>query len=145
MKRNFYYLVMLMVVCMEACAGNEQLITFEQLPEPAKAIVNQSFADNQLLHVFLEKEFPSDEYEVHFADGIMLEFDKDGALLSVSCRRQAVPDELLPEPVRNYVLSNFNGSIVKEWKRDGRYWKAELDNELELIFDRNYKFIRFDD
>ena len=63
----------------------------------------------------------------------------------MKCKQTEVPAALVPEQVRNYVKTNFPNSFIIEWGRDNRGFKAELNNGLDLEFNRNYDFLRIDD
>ena len=122
-----YFSVVLMALCSLTACAKEQVITFDQVPEPL---------DRGLLDV---------EYDVKFNDGRSLEFNKAGELTKVDCKQTEVPSALIPELVRQYVKANFPNAFITEWGKDDRRWKAELNSGLELEFNSNYEFVRIDD
>ena len=64
-----------------ACADNDRIITFDQLPAAAQAIVQQYKNVADIAYVKLDPEFfGGDEYSVRFNDGKEFEFDEDGSL-----------------------------------------------------------------
>ncbi len=128
-----------------ACAEKEQIIKVNQLPAKAQTIVSTYFADLVVSYVKQEKEITGMEYEVRMQDGTKIEFDKNGEVKSVDCGVKEVPADLVPQAVRDYVAQNFAGSFITEWGKDDNRWKAELNSGLELVFDKNYNFIRIDD
>lgn len=142
--KKYLSIVLTALSSLTACA-NEQVVTFDQLPEPAKAIVAAHFDASQVAYVTLEKDLLNWEYDLKFNDGRSLEFNKAGELTKVDCQMTAVPDALVPQPVLNYVKTNFPNALITEWGRDDRGYKAELNNGLDLEFNRNYEFLRIDD
>ncbi|MBQ9340265.1 MAG: PepSY-like domain-containing protein [Paludibacteraceae bacterium] len=145
MKRNLFLTFMVVFsVCFISCA-KEQIITIDKLPAEAQSIIQTHFAGEQVSYVMQEREGLSTEYEVRFAAGSKLEFDSKGALKKVDCEKNPVPQLLIPESVRTYVQTNFPNAFITEWGKDDRYWKAELNNGLELEFNKEFKFVRVDD
>ena len=140
-----YFSVVLIALCSLTACAKEQVITFDQVPEPAKAIVAAHFDATQVAYVLLDKGLFDDEYEVRFNDGRTIEFNKAGELLKVDCKQTEVPSALIPELVRQYVKANFPNAFITEWSKDDRRWKAELNSGLDLEFNSNYEFVRIDD
>jgi len=140
-----YFSVVLIALCSLTACANEQVIPFDQVPEPAKAIVAAHFDASQIAYVTLDKGLLDAEYDVKFNDGRSLEFNKAGELLKVDCKQTEVPAALIPETVRAYVKANFPNAFITEWSKDDRRWKAELNSGLELEFNSKYEFIRIDD
>ena len=141
-----YFSVVLIALCSLTACANEQVIPFDQVPEPAKAIVAAHFDASQIAYVTLDKGLLDAEYDVKFNDGRSLEFNKAGELLKVDCKQQTeVPAALIPEAVRAYVKANFPNAFITEWSKDDRRWKAELNSGLDLEFNNKYEFIRIDD
>lgn len=140
-----YFSVVLIALCSLTACANEQVIPFDQVPEPAKAIVAAHFDASQIAYVTLDKGLLDAEYDVKFNDGRSLEFTKAGELLKVDCKQTEVPAALIPETVRAYVKANFPNAFITEWSKDDRRWKTELNSGLELEFNSKYEFIRIDD
>ncbi len=140
-----YFSVVLIALCSLTACANEQVIPFDQVPEPAKAIVAAHFDASQIAYVTLDKGLLDAEYDVKFNDGRSLEFNKAGELLKVDCKQTEVPAALIPEVVRAYIKANFPNAFITEWSKDDRRWKAELNSGLELEFNSKYEFIRIDD
>ena len=142
--KKFFSVVLIALCSLTACA-NEQVIPFDQVPEPAKAIVAAHFDASQIAYVTLEKDLLDAEYDIKFNDGRSLEFNKAGELLKVDCKQTEVPAALIPEAVRAYVKANFPNAFITEWSKDDRRWKAEINAGLELEFNSKYECIRIDD
>ena len=140
-----YFSVVLMALCSLTACAKEQVITFDQVPEPAKAIVAAHFDASQIAYVTLDRGLLDVEYDVKFNDGRSLEFNKAGELTKVDCGAKAVPSALIPEVVRSYVAASFPNTFITEWGKDDRGWKAELSNGLDLEFNSKYEFLRIDD
>ena len=144
MKKNLLVVLAALSISLTACA-KDQIVPFEQVPQPAKDLVAQHFDAAQVSYVKLDKDLLDWEYEVRFNDGRSVEFNKNGELTKVDCKQTEVPTALVPEQVRNYVKANFPNAFITEWGREDRGYKAELNNGLDLEFNRNYEFLRIDD
>lgn len=140
-----YFSVVLIALCSLTACAKEQVIPYDQVPEPAKAIVAAHFDASQIAYVTLDRGLLDADYDVKFNDGRSLEFNKAGELLKVDCKQTEVPAALIPETVRAYVKANFPNAFITEWSKDDRRWKAELNSGLELEFNSKYEFIRIDD
>ena len=138
-------IALLALTCTFTACANELLISYDQVPEPAKAIVAAHFDATQVAYVMLDKGLLNDEYEVRFNDGRTIEFNKAGALLKVDCKLAEVPSALIPEPVLLYVKTNFPNAFITEWGKDDLGYKAELNSGLDLKFNSKYEFVRVDD
>ncbi len=145
MKKLFSLALLALLMVNSACVGNEQIVSYEQLPQNAQNIVKQYFADDPISFIMKEKDGLNIEYEVRFASGSKLEFDKNGEFKSVDCVTNRVPDGLVPEQIRNYVTTQFANQYIVEYGKDGLRWKAELNSGLELLFDSKYNFVGVDD
>ena len=144
MKKNLF-VALLALTCSLTDCNKERVITFDQVPEPAKAIVAAHFDAAQIAYITLEKGLFDAEYDIRFNDGRTIEFNKAGELQKVDCKQTEVPSALVPEPVQAYIKANFPNAIITEWGKDDRGYKAELNNGLDLKFNRKYEFVRVDD
>lgn len=138
-------IALLALTCTFTACANEKVITFDQIPEPAKAIVAAHFDATQVAYVLLDKGLFDDEYEVRFNDGRTIEFNKAGELLKMDGKLTEVPSALIPEPVLVYVKANFPNAFITEWGKDDFGYKAELNSGLDLKFNSKYEFVRVDD
>ena len=144
MKKLFLMIWMAVTFALTACADG-RAIPFEQLPVNAQTIINQNFVRENILFVALDSEIFSTEYEVKFNDGKELKFNGSGELIKVDCKYEPVPEVLIPVEVLNQVKASYPNAFIKEWKLDDGRWKAELNNGLELIFNKRYQLVGIDD
>ena len=140
-----YFSVVLMALCSLTACAKEQVIAYDQVPEPAKAIVSAHFDASQISYVTVDKGLLDCDYDIKFNDGRSLEFNKAGELTKVDCKQTEVPSALIPEQVCAYVKANFPNAFITEWSKDDRRWKAELNSGLDLEFNSKYEFVRIDD
>lgn len=136
MKKLFLMLCIAVTFGLTACADDGRPITFEQLPANAQLVITQNFVKENILVIILDTEIFSTEYEVKFNDGKELTFDSKGNLKKVDCKYEPVPEALIPVEALNQIKASYPNAFVKEWKLDDGQWIAELNNGLELIFNR---------
>ncbi len=140
-KCLFALLAFVLTVCMPAKADNDRVITFEQLPAQAQAMLKQHFADKVPLIVTVDW----DDYKVMYQSGERVEFDKKGNWKELDCRVSAVPTALIPEPIKVSVKTTFPGAVIIKLDRDRRGYDVKLNNGMELEFNKNFQVVDIDD
>ena len=120
-------------------------ISYESLPNDAKDFININFPETTPAVILKDTEAFDVEYEVRFNDGMKIEFNKDGDWEEIKNEISCLTFGFLPENIGNYLENNHNGLCVKEIKRELKGFKVELANDVEIIFDKNGKFKRYDD
>lgn len=85
-----------------------------------------------------------DEFEVHFANGTVIEFDRDGNLKSIDCGNDdIVPLSIIPSNIKNALRRYTRNFNIVEYSIDrGRLtidYEIELNNGIEYKFNKNGK------
>lgn len=145
MKKLFFSILFMAFALSLDAAMDGRPIGFDRLPKNAQQIIIQHFSQDNVLLAQIDRDGLRTEYEVRLKDGTELDFDGDGNLKKVDCQDRRVPDGLLPAEVLTYVNTNYPDSFITEWGKDDGRWKAELNNGLDLKFNRKYQFVGFDD
>ena len=117
------------------------LITFEQLPAPAKAQLKKHFANKVVL--IATADF--DDYKVMYQSGEKVEFDRRGNWKDLECMTSAVPSALIPAQIKAHVKSTFPDAAIIKIDRDYRGYEVKLSNGLELEFNKYFQLIDIDD
>ena len=115
-------------------------ISPDKLPQQAKAFLTQYFPGNNVISV----ERDGLKYDVILMDGTSLEFSHSGDWTDVDCQFLPVPAGIAPAPIQSYVEANFNLYYITKIKKDRREYEVELNNDLDLKFDRNGMFMYAD-
>lgn len=138
MKKIFVLLLGLMTL--NVFAANDRPVTFQQLPQKAQQFITTHFSGVEFLSATVD-----DDYEVYLANGTKVEFTLQGEWKEVKCPGSAVPAAIIPAGISKYVKANFpNSTIVKIDKKYSGY-DIELNNDMELKFDKNGRFLSYDD
>lgn len=140
-------LLTLMVFSLIACESQEKKeINFSSLPLKSQQFINQHFADKTIQIIFMEKEIFDKEYEVIFADGSKIEFNKNGNWKEVECKfNPGVPLTFIKEGVVSYISTKFPNAFIESISYEHKRYEVDLSNDVEIIFDSEGKFLRYDD
>ena len=128
-----------------AKADNDKIINKSELPAQAQQFINEHFSGVKLSYAKLERDFLESSYEVMLANGVKLEFSSKGVWEDVDCRYGEVPSAIIPQPIKEYVKSNYPGEKVLKIERDRNRYELKLSNRLELVFDKEFRIIDIDD
>lgn len=147
MKRIISLLMLAFVLIIGVKANDDRPIPVEQLPEPAKELLNKHFTHEKIVMVKQDKDFFDKDYTVIFQNGNKIKFDKKGNWEEIDCEKSIVPTVFIPEQIMNYIKSNYPDQKVtqiEKKKERNRSYEIELDNVMELTFDKNYAVIDID-
>lgn len=115
------------------------------LPEAARNVVSKNFKSEVNL-IKIDKDFGRiSEYDVILTDGSEISFDSKGNWKDVEVPQgMAVPTSFVPAAVAKYLSDNYRNSKVVSIERDHRGYDVELDNGIDLKFDKAGNFKKFD-
>jgi len=142
---KFLMLTLLFVLSTTACNGGDKVITVKDLPVTAQSLINRHFKDKGVLLVKKESHFGKNTFEVRLKDGTELEFDEKSGWTEIDCKQQAVPTELIPAAILDYVKQNYPDAMVKKIERRKRGFEIDLTNGLDIKFDKNFEVTDIDD
>ncbi len=140
-KRIVLMLVLMLTMSMSMMADNIKVITFNQLPAQAQAILKQHFADKVPAVVTVEGK----EYKVVYQSGEKAEFNKKGEWTEIDCNLLSVPAALIPEQIRATVQQTFPTATIIKIERVRKNYEVKLNNSMEMKFNKRFKMIEFDD
>ena len=127
-----------------ASADNDKPITVEQLPAVAQQFVKKHFASEKVAFAKEDSELFDTSYEVMFANGDKVEFDKKGNWKDINCRRMTVPQAVVPAKIQEFVKSNYPEAKVIKIEKDRYEYEVKLTNFWELTFDTSFNLIDMD-
>lgn len=115
------------------------------LPEAAKTIISNNFKAKVSL-VKIEKDFGKiKEYEVILTDGTEISFDGKGNWENVETNvSKSVPTGFIPSSVSSYVKKNQPKTKIVGIEKSRGGYEIELSNGIEMKFDKNGQFIKYD-
>lgn len=141
--------IILLFTCLFALQGlvkadDDRAITVNQLPQKAQEFIKQYFPKNEISLAKMEKDFWEKKYEVVFVNGEKVEFLKDGSWEKVDCKYSAVPAEIVPQAIKDYVSKHYPEAIILKIERDSKTYEVKLNNKLELEFNKAFQLIDID-
>lgn len=144
-KIKYVFFVLFIMINVYSATAQERIISFKELPITAQNFIKKFYPKNEVILVELEKEFLSgNSYEVKLQDGIKIDFDKNGDWTKVDRKLNAVPLDIVPKAILNYVSKKFPNNNIVEISRDRRKYEVELTNGLDLEFNSKGQFIKID-
>lgn len=143
MKR-LSFVVLACALSMVLFAKAKQPITFEALPQIVQEEVQKNFEVEQIQFITSEKVFKHTCYTFSVNDGTQMEYNELAGLLAVK-NAQGVDSVFVPEKIFEYIKKTFPNATITEYKYETYKQEVELNNKLELIFDRRGSFLRIDE
>ena len=122
-------------------ASCDRMISPDKLPAQAKQFVAANFNGVNVLSV----QRDGLGYDVILHDGTSLEFSHNGQWTKVDCGLNPLPVGVFPANIAQYVSANFPANYATKIKYDDRRYEVDMNNNLELRFDKNGMFIGADD
>lgn len=116
------------------------------LPEAARTtIANNCKAEVSVVKI--EKDFGRiSEYEVVLTDGTEITFDRNGNWKDVETNKAAsVPAGFIPQAISDFVAKNHQGTNIVGIDKERYGYEVELSNGVDIKFDKNGRFMRYDD
>ena len=142
-------ILMIAICCMVSCnmvanAGNDKTISVNALPAKAQTLLSNHFNNQKVILATIETGVINKSYDVVLQNGTKLEFDKKGNLTEIDCKQATVPDQLIPQAIKNYLMANYAGQSVKKIEMNKNEYEVELANGLDLTFNKHFQVIDID-
>lgn len=142
--KKFMILMTSLVLSLTACSSEPQVGTFDTLPIQAQTFVTTYFDKSDIAFVLREREGFHYEYQVRLNDGTKIGFDDSGNLEWIDGQGHEIPSGIVPSPIVSYVKSHHPQNYITEYKVETRTLEVELDNHIEIEFDKSGNFVRYD-
>lgn len=146
MKKLLVMLAVAVCGCLVAKASDEIVRDVSYLPKTAQTFISGNFKEN-ISFIKIEKTlgFITD-YEVVLTDGTEVKFDRNGNWDSVEMpSSKAVPAKLVPSEIANYVRKNYPKQRIVSIDKESHGYDVELQNGLDLVFNKAGQFKKIDD
>ena len=147
MKRCIFVLLMCIFTCSLGFSASETPVM--NLPAQANEFIQKHFPGYKIIRISMEREFTGKEYKAYInkkGNAYKLEFDAKGQIKDMDAQgKKALPNSSIPAMIVDYVKENFTGSKIMEWSQSRKLQVVELDNDMELVFDRHGNLVKIDD
>ncbi|MCR4827232.1 MAG: PepSY-like domain-containing protein [Bacteroidales bacterium] len=133
--------ILMCVFAMSAVVSCDRVVSADKLPAQAKQFVTAHFNGIEVLSVRKD----GFKYDVVLFDGTEIEFSHGGQWIEVDCGLNPLPDGVLPANTAKYLTAKFPMNFATHVKFEHKRYEVELDNDLDLLFDKNGNFMGADD
>ena len=145
MKKIALLFISLFVISQIARADNDKPIQVSEMPQAAQQFIKSHFPNSSIAVAKVETDFFAKSYDVIFTNGDKVEFDKSGKWTNVDCEYSQVPLAVIPTQIKSYVSKQYpNAKVLKIELTDRKGYEVELNNGIEIKFDKNFKVIEID-
>ena len=127
-----------------AQADDDQPITVKELPVNAQQLLKKDFANFKVVYAEMDKDLRSKSYEVKFANGGSIDFDKKGEWTEIDCGTSAVPAKFIPQAIRKQVEKKWPNTTIVKIEKDRKRYEIELSDGLEITFNQKFKITDID-
>lgn len=143
-KAGIFACLCLFAVSTAVVADNDKIITLQQLPQAAQTVIKSQFKGKKTILIKQETGLASRNYDVVFADGSKIEFDRNGRWTEVDCRQSVVPAYFIPQAIQQSVKQNYPGAQITSIEKDRSEYSVKLSNGIELTYNKKFKLIDVD-
>ena len=143
--KKIFILLLLAVSVLSVSARDTYSRDVNVLPASARTVLNNNFK-SKVSFIKIDKTLGSiDEYEVVLQDGSEITFDKNGNWKDIEVRAKgSVPSTLIPTGITNFVKNNQKKTNIVGIEKERGGYTVDLANGVEIKFDKNGNFVRYD-
>jgi len=142
MKKNILVFVALVIISFQGMAQDKAVLQ-KDLPKSITTYTQSHFPNQKIIQSEKDMDGLSFTYELVLDNATKLEFSNKGAIIEVKSKSK-LPDSVIPAKLLEYVKANYPNNYITEWKMQRNKQEIELDNKLELEFNKNGDFLRID-
>lgn len=139
MKR--FLLIFAAIFVFAASADAAKPLNFDKLPICAQEYIKSNIPELSIATI--KKD--GSEFDVVFANGMTISFDKKGVWRKIKCKKYRVDERLVPALIREKTNELYPGCDYEKIEKKGKNFEIELVNGIELTFNSKYKLIHVDD
>ena len=125
--------------------ADDRPIDYEQLPSAAKSFIKADFPTESISYITSDMDLLDTAYDVHFANGLKIEFNSKGEWTEISCTSSPIDSKYIPRQIIDTVATRWPGEKFKKIERHWHGYEVELTNRLELKFDKKFRLTEIDD
>ncbi|MEG1555475.1 MAG: PepSY-like domain-containing protein [Bacteroidales bacterium] len=145
MKRMILTVVAGLLLFTTGCAQERVLNKVSELPQTAQTLISTYFSQDKISYIKVENEvLESKKYEIKFTSGTEIDFDKNGNWTEINCKKNAIPNNLIPAGISSYVKGKYSQNIITKIEKEAKGYSVELNNDLDLVFDKKGNFLKIE-
>lgn len=132
------------LMSLTAFAKGKQPIAFDKVPQPVQTELQKYFTQDQVQYATFEKALGQKLYTFVLEDGTKIRYNHKAVLRKVE-NKNGILTTLVPEKIMEYANATFPKATITEYVCDKSRKEIELNNNMELIFNKRCKFLRIED
>ena len=143
--KKLMLILAVVIVAFSTSARNNYSHNAADLPNSAQTILKNNFKAG-VSHIKIEKDFGKiKEYDVVLTDGTEVTFDSHGNWKDIEVRQNAsVPSSLVPKAISEYIKLNQKKVKITGIEKNRSGYEVELSNGVEIKFNSEGQFLRYD-
>lgn len=141
--RNIFFIFLITAITTHSVTAQKKYLAPEDAPSQIKEYAKKHFPNGKIAYVKKKEKLHYTQYKVKLNTLEELEFDGDFNIYEIESKH-ALPKSVIPKPIWQYVAKNYPNNTIREWKLKKNGRKVELDNDLDLLFDKNGLFLKID-
>ncbi len=121
----------------------EEIISSLDLPVEINSYISTHFPNKSILQVIKDKDGLIKSYDILLNENVSLEFNRKNEIIDIDANTK-LPDSVIPDKILQFVALKYAANFVTDWQLDGNNQQVELDNGLDLEFNKKGEFLRID-
>ncbi|WP_158963857.1 PepSY-like domain-containing protein [Myroides fluvii] len=139
-----------------ACSSDDnnpvqiEQVTLEQLPTTTQQFIANTFPNASVVgaNKVTKPNYYGSYYKITLNNRVEIDFDQDGNWTEIETEdRSAIPTDFLVQEVPliyAYTTEHYKANYIIEIDRERKGYEVKLNNELELIFNKDQVFVGID-
>lgn len=147
MKKLFLIFTCCLLSFQMAFADKDEVSTdTNRLPAATRQFIHKHFPNTPVSHLKIESNLLGiQSYDVILTNGFDLEFDAKGNWTEIDGKQKPVPVSAIPPKIAEFQKNKFPKQQIVSIEKRAREYEIKLSNEIDVIFDLKYNFVRYDD
>lgn len=131
------------LVTLASCEKDDVMIPAAELPSEVHSFLNNHFNGIEVRSVIKDYDNSTYEFELYLANGTRIEMSRRGEWRNVENYQIGIPTTIVPAKILDYVEINHPDLLIIGIERE-RQIEVKLKSGIELVFNLNEEFVRFD-
>lgn len=145
MKTKLVVLAIFSAFMLTSCEKEDEfLIDISQVPSEIQTFVNTHFPEQTIISVIKETEGSAQTHDLYLDNLTKLEFNGTNNVVDIEGQSK-LPDSLLSENILIFVGLTYPENYITGWELDDSRQQIQLNNGIEIEFNRNGNFLRIDE
>ncbi|PWH84940.1 PepSY-like domain-containing protein [Brumimicrobium oceani] len=121
----------------------EKIVPMEDMPSEVTDYATTHFPNNAIVQSIVDKDGFTKTYELILEGSFSLEFNRAKEIIEIDGIYE-LPNSVIPTKISEYVKANYPTSIITGWALEDNNQEVEIDNKIELNFNKNGDFLNGD-